>query len=57
MKLTFLGQPYEATPIELAPVESNLTGKYRGNPVQISTGRVALRASTQLTYRGVAYNS
>lgn len=55
MTLTFLGQRYESTCNELTSVETDLTGKYRGNPVKISAARVATPAHVRLTYRGASY--
>lgn len=56
MTLTFLGQEYEAIPAELAPVESTLTGKYRGIPVQFSSDRPLTPMHQVLTYRGIRYS-
>jgi hypothetical protein len=54
MTLNFLGCHYETTVTE-TEAPSTKMGMYRGNPVQISTGCVATRATKQLTYRGVTY--
>jgi len=55
MTLTFLGQRYESTCNEVAAVETELAGKYRGNPVKISASRVSSPAHVRLTYRGASY--
>ena len=55
MTLTFLGQTYEASTVEVAPVTSTATGRYRGTPVQFSGSQVAPRANVTLTYRGIRY--
>lgn len=55
MRLTFLGQSYESTCRETAPVESEVTGKYRGTTMKISGARVATPAHVRLTYRGNSY--
>jgi hypothetical protein len=55
MRLTFLGQPYESTCNETAPVESDMTGKYRGTVVKFSGSREASPAHIRLTYRGNSY--
>ena len=57
MTLTFLGQKYETTGSEIAPVATpNLTGKYRGNTIQFSNSRVTTPAQHTLTYRGIRYS-
>lgn len=55
MTLTFLGQRYESTCNEIASVETEVTGKYRGNPVKIAAARAAAPAHVRLTYRGTSY--
>ncbi|HIK15888.1 MAG TPA: DUF4278 domain-containing protein [Leptolyngbyaceae cyanobacterium M33_DOE_097] len=55
MTLTFLGQPYETNEIEISPLPSEQTGRYRGASTRFSTSRVAPRANVQLIYRGVSY--
>lgn len=56
MTLTFLGQAYETTPIELAPIASKLAGKYRGVPVKFSHTQTSTHSDVTLTYRGIRYN-
>jgi len=56
MTLQFLGQRYEATTPAIAPVETELTGQYRGNLVKFSNTQAAPRANVTLTYRGIRYS-
>jgi len=56
MKLTFLGQSYEANTTEVAPMPSEITGQYRGNLVKFSNSHAALRTQVTLTYRGTRYS-
>jgi len=42
MTLTFLGQAYEATANEMAPIPSEKVGQYRGAVTRFSTSRVPL---------------
>lgn len=55
MRLTFLGQPYETHTPAIAPMESELTGQYRGNRVQFSQAQTTPRANVTLSYRGIRY--
>ena len=56
MTLTFLGQKYESTGSELAPMTTpNLTGKYRGNTIEFSGDRCTTATQQTLTYRGIRY--
>lgn len=56
MRLTFLGQSYEASTPAIAPTESELTGQYRGNWVKFSNAQAAPRSNVTLTYRGIRYS-
>jgi hypothetical protein len=55
MILTFRGHRYESTCNEIAVVESEVTGMYRGNPVKFSAHRASTPAPVRLTYRGTSY--
>ncbi len=58
MTLNFLGQSYEASPAAPMTEPSNLTGKYRGVPMQFHRGPGHAPSTVVpqiLQYRGLAY--
>ncbi|MCL6435094.1 MAG: DUF4278 domain-containing protein [Leptolyngbyaceae cyanobacterium HOT.MB2.61] len=55
MKLTFLGQTYEATSTEMEANPVTVTGRYRGHLVKFSDAHAGPRSDMSLTYRGVRY--
>ncbi len=55
MTLTFLGQAYEANVTEVAVTKSEMTGCYRGTPMQFAAPQAAPRSNVTLTYRGIRY--
>ncbi|MGL6136104.1 MAG: DUF4278 domain-containing protein, partial [Planktothrix sp.] len=59
MKLTYRGHQYESFLSPMDTVESELTGKYRGQSVQFHYPRhvPVPKTSHPLKYRGVSYSS
>jgi hypothetical protein len=58
MKLSFLGQSYEAATPAIEATETTETATFLGKPYARKQYRVALRQPTEeLTYRGVRYTA
>ena len=55
MKLSFLGNHYEAGTTETLTVETGKVGRYRGQPVSFRSAAVTPNPSKALTYRGNPY--
>lgn len=55
MKLTFLGQPYEAASTEIEATPVAVMGRYRGHLIKFSGTHAGPRSDMSLTYRGVRY--
>jgi hypothetical protein len=55
MRLTFLGQSYEAATSAITSTQFKLTGQYRGNLVKFSNTQATPCSNMTLTYRGIRY--
>ena len=57
MKLSFLGNHYDANPTEIPTVETGKVGQYRGQQVSFRSAKVAPSANKSYTYRGNGYTA
>jgi hypothetical protein len=56
MQLHFLGASYNSSPLCIDTVESEITGKFHGNPYKIRRPLVVVPNSVgKLKYRGITY--